>query len=90
MKVTGAICTWNRAKLLDQTLERMKCLEIPEGITWELLIVNNICTDNTDEIIEKHSLTLPIKRLFEPKQGLSNARNCAVESAKEKLYNLDK
>lgn len=85
ISVTVAICTWNRAALLDQTLERMKCLEIPEGVTWELLVVNNNCTDNTDEIIQKHSQALPIKRLFEPKQGHSNARNCAIDHAQGEL-----
>ncbi|MFO0813527.1 MAG: glycosyltransferase [Gemmatales bacterium] len=81
ISVTVAICTWNRAALLDQTLGRMKCLEIPEGVTWELLVVNNNCSDNTDEIIQKHAPVLPLKRLFEPKQGHSNARNCAVQHA---------
>lgn len=80
MKVTVAICTWNRASLLDKTLERMKRLRIPDDISWELLIVNNNSTDNTDEVIAKHSNHLPIRRLLELKQGLSNARNCAIEN----------
>lgn len=85
MKVTVAICTWNRANLLDQTLEHMRSLIIPDGVTWELLVVNNNCTDNTDEVIEKHMQSLPLKRLFEPKQGHSNARNCAIEHARGEL-----
>jgi glucosyl-dolichyl phosphate glucuronosyltransferase len=85
MLVTVAICTWNRSKLLDQTLTRMRELRIPEGLTWELLIVNNNCTDDTDQVISRHSGTLPIKRLFEPKQGHSNARNSAMREARGDL-----
>jgi glucosyl-dolichyl phosphate glucuronosyltransferase len=82
MDITVAICTWNRAAMLDQTLDAIHRLKIPEGISWELVIVNNNCSDNTDEIISKHSGVLPIIRVFEPKQGLSNARNAAVSASK--------
>ena len=85
MYVTVAICTWNRAKLLDQTLSEMQKLRIPEGVGWELLVVNNNSTDETDEVIARHSGRLPIRRLVEPKQGLSNARNCAVAAAQGEL-----
>lgn len=85
MFITVAICTWNRAPLLEQTLEGMKKLRIPEGIRWELLIVNNKCTDDTDQVIARHEGQLPIRRLFESKQGLSNARNCAVAAANGEL-----
>jgi glycosyltransferase involved in cell wall biosynthesis len=85
MHVTVAICTWNRVKLLDQTLARMRELAIPPGVTWELLVVNNNCTDDTDAVIAKHADSLPLRRLFEPKQGLSNARNCAVGATRGEL-----
>ncbi|HYV35953.1 MAG TPA: glycosyltransferase [Gemmataceae bacterium] len=81
MKATVAVCTWNRASLLDQTLTAMRRLHIPEGFDWELLVVNNNCTDDTDAVIAKHSAALPIKRLFEPVSGQSNARNCAIQHA---------
>ncbi|HEV3439729.1 MAG TPA: glycosyltransferase [Gemmata sp.] len=85
MLVTVAMCTWNRAALLDQTLTRMRELRIPAGLTWELLIVNNNSTDNTDEVIDKHTANLPIRRLLEKKQGHSNARNCAIDHAQGEL-----
>ncbi len=53
----------------------------PEGIEWELLVVNNNCTDNTDEIIASFSEKLPIRRLCEERPGLSNARNAAIRVA---------
>ena len=85
MPVTVAVCTWNRARLLDQTLGEMRKLLIPPGVEWELLVVNNNCTDDTDAVIARHGKYLPIRRLFEPKPGLSNARNCAVAAAKGEI-----
>jgi glycosyltransferase involved in cell wall biosynthesis len=62
-------------------------LRIPAGVEWELLVVNNNSPDDTDTVIERHRAIgkLPIQRLFEPKQGLSNARNCAVAAARGDL-----
>ena len=81
MIITVAICTWNRAKLLDQTLAEMRNLHIPQGIEWELLVVNNNCTDDTDIVIAGHSTTLPLRRIFEPTQGQTFARNRAFDEA---------
>jgi glucosyl-dolichyl phosphate glucuronosyltransferase len=79
--ITVAICTWNRCLLLRQALEQMTKLVIPSEIQWELLVVNNNSTDATDEVIVSFSDRLPIRGLFEPKQGLSNARNHALSEA---------
>jgi glycosyltransferase involved in cell wall biosynthesis len=84
MKAPIAICTWNRAALLAQTLERM-CLLNVEGISWELLIVNNNCTDETDTVIERFAGRLPIRRLAEPRPGQCHARNCALRAAAGEL-----
>jgi GT2 family glycosyltransferase len=81
MFLTVAICTWNRAAMLDRVLARMRELQIPAGLDWELLVVNNNSTDPTDEVIDSHLKALPVRRLHEAKPGLSNARNCAVENA---------
>ncbi len=83
--ITVAICTWNRAQLLDRTLNQMRNLQVPPDVDWELLVVNNNCTDDTDAVIARHRGALPIQRLFEPRQGQSNARNCAVSTARGEL-----
>lgn len=79
--VTVAICTWNRDHLLRQTLEEMTRLAVPAGLVWELLVVNNNCTDDTDGVIAAFADRLPIRRLFESQPGLSHARNRAVAEA---------
>jgi glycosyltransferase involved in cell wall biosynthesis len=81
MRLSVAICTWNRSALLDQTLTSFRQLRIPAGLGWEILIVDNNCTDDTPAVIAKHRDALPIVPLLEAKQGQSHARNCATDAA---------
>jgi glycosyltransferase involved in cell wall biosynthesis len=85
MMITVAINTWNRAGLLDQTLSRMHALVVPTAIEWELLVVNNNCTDDTDVVIARHRGRLPLRRLFEPRLGVSHAKNRAIDAARGDL-----
>lgn len=80
--VTVAICTWNRARLLGQTLESFLRLRIPDDVSWELLVVNNDCTDDTDQIVGQYEKRLPIVLCHEPRAGLSSARNHAITRAR--------
>jgi glycosyltransferase involved in cell wall biosynthesis len=82
LSVTIAVCTWNRSNSLRVTLLSLQKLTIPPAIDWEVLIVNNNCSDDTDEVVGQFANNLPIRLLHEKRQGLSNARNCAVEAAK--------
>ena len=83
--LTVAICTWNRCALLEQTLERMRNLVVPPRVRWELLVVNNNCTDQTDTVISSFSERLPIRRIFEPQPGQTYARNSAINAARGEL-----
>lgn len=78
MLITVAICTWNRSRLLREALEQMTKLVLPGGIEWELLVVNNNSTDDTEQVIASFSHRLPIQRIWEPRPGQSNARNAAI------------
>ena len=80
--LTVAICTWNRAALLRQTLEQMTALTIPADVTWELLVVDNNSNDETAVVIGEFVNRLPIRALLESTPGLSNARNTAVAAAR--------
>lgn len=81
VRLSVAICTWNRCELLRQTLEQMTRLRVPAGVTWELLVVNNNCTDATDAVIAGFAARLPVRRIFEATPGQSSARNAAVRAA---------
>lgn len=82
MRVTVGICTWNRCTLLAQGLGELARATVPSGVDWEVLVVNNNSTDATDEVIASFSARLPIRRLFEPTPGKSNALNHAIREAK--------
>ena len=76
MNISVAICTWNRSEFLNQTLKTLTNVRIPQGTSWEVLVVNNNCTDDTDEVVRRYAAVLPVRLLFEPQQGHANARNC--------------
>ncbi len=85
MKITVAICTWNRSALLDQTLEQLTRLEIPSGVTWELVVVNNRSTDSTPAVLERYQSRLPLVAIDEPIPGHCQARNTALNHAQGEL-----
>jgi len=85
VNITVAICTWNRCESLRQTLEYMSRLRVPDGVTWELLLVNNNCTDATDDVCAAFQSRLPIRVLHETRAGLSFARNRAIADAHGEL-----
>lgn len=80
MKILVVICTFNRAHMLRETLNSLVGLNPLRGADWTVLVVNNRCTDDTDQVIAEYSARLPICRAYQPVQGLSNARNAAIAS----------
>ena len=85
MDLSLIICTWNNSERLRITLDAISSCRIPEKLTWELVVVNNNCTDNTDEIITEFRHQLPIYYVRETIQGLSQARNTGLKTAAGKL-----
>ena len=78
LRVTVAICTWNRCDLLQQTLQRLSEVRVPANVRREVVVVNNNCTDRTAEVATAFRDSLALRLLFEPRPGLSNARNRAL------------
>lgn len=85
MLVTIAICTWNRATLLDRTLSGMEELLVPDGTEFEVVVVNNCSTDGTDSVLATFQRRLPLVRVFESRLGHTYARNAAMEQARGEL-----
>ncbi len=80
MRVQIAICTWNRAAVLDRTLDQMRLLTIPADTDLELVIVDNSSNDDTQDVIQHYGSCFHIRSLTERRQGHCYARNCAVEA----------
>jgi glucosyl-dolichyl phosphate glucuronosyltransferase len=82
--VTIAIPTHNRARTLSETLDSLKAIAIPDGVVLECLVIDNASTDETPAAVQAaaHSAPqFPIRRVLEPRQGSSFARNRAVDEA---------
>lgn len=79
--ITLAVCTWNRAALLDQTLTAVAAGARP-GRPWEVLVVDNNSPDHTQEVLAAHRGKLPLRWVKELKQGHCHARNRALDEAR--------
>jgi glycosyltransferase involved in cell wall biosynthesis len=78
--VTIAICTRNRAALLEKAM-RSVLAQADEKV--ELLVVDNGSTDDTPALAKKFAAADPRVKFFtEPETGLSRARNTALKNAK--------
>ncbi len=81
-RVSVVICTRNRSALLDRCLRRIADVATVAGDpAAEILVVDNGSTDDTAAVAERWSSTLDLRCVSEPRRGLSNARNRAIEEA---------
>lgn len=76
------VCTYNNAALLDRALAAISAQKVSSGVDWRVLVVDNNCTDETPEVVEKHerSGAFALHRIVEPSQGLTPARLCGVRN----------
>ena len=81
LKISVAICTWNRCELLANALDRLAGGAQPPRVPWEVLVVNNACSDDTSTVVASFAERLPIQEMFEPEPGLSHARNRALHES---------
>lgn len=79
--VSVMICTWNNSRRLAAALTALSECVIPEQFSWELVIVDNNCTDDTESVVGRFVNVLPIVYLRESRQGLSHARNAGLSVA---------
>ena len=81
--LTAIICTYNRAKYIRPLLESIAANDMPKN-EYEILLVDNNCTDNTREVCEMFAASHPdvqFRYTVEPEQGLSAAKNRGIKEA---------
>jgi glycosyltransferase involved in cell wall biosynthesis len=88
------VCCYNSAARLPTTLEHIAKQEVPAHIAWEVIVVNNNCSDNTAEVArvewDKYGVDLPFRVVDQPIPGLSHAREKGIaESQYEYLLFCD-
>jgi glycosyltransferase involved in cell wall biosynthesis len=76
--ISLVICTRNRSDRLQSCLAAVSTIRCHRR--WEVAIVDNGSTDETAAVIERFIQTnaLPARYVFEPRKGLSYARNAGV------------
>ena len=81
--VSVLICTYNRARLLRETLRALSAMTPPDDFRVEIIVVDNNSTDNTQLVIEEAAgfSPVPIIGLREAAQGKSFALNRGLEAA---------
>jgi len=80
--ISVVVCTYNNAAVLQETLSHLEKQSAP-GVVFEVLVIDNNCTDDTALIVEQFQTRLRhLRRIVEPRQGLMYAR---VRGVRESL-----
>lgn len=80
--ISIVLCTYNNAASLDITLAQLAGTIRNQQSVVEVIVVNNNSPDNTAFITQKYTDEHPtFHYFFEPKQGLSHARNTGLAKA---------
>jgi glycosyltransferase involved in cell wall biosynthesis len=79
------LSTYNRGALLKNALDRL-LLQETSGIDYEILIVDNNSSDDTKQVVLSYiERDVHFRYIFEPRQGLSFARNAGIAAARSDL-----
>jgi glycosyltransferase involved in cell wall biosynthesis len=88
MNITIIIATHKRGQILSKTLESFKGLDV-EGISWEILLVDNAGEKNVEEMVQKYQKDLPIQYfIHNTHKGKNFALNFAIEKTQGDLIVL--
>ena len=81
--ITVIVSTYNRSAELRRMLLSLEACERPHGESWELIVVDNNSADDTASVLAEFSgrSQLPLRPLFEGRQGKSYALNRAIRVA---------
>ena len=90
LDMSVAIPTYNGGDRLAVVLECLRWQLNIHNLSWEIIVVDNNSSDHTAEVVryyqrEWHSHTVPLRYVFEPKQGAAYARQKAIQIAASSL-----
>lgn len=79
--ISVVICTHNRADHLQAAISSLLTQSVSRSL-YEVLVVDNCSTDSTREVVRRYSVDHDVKYIYEPKLGLSHARNAGWRNAR--------
>ena len=84
--ISVIICCYNSENRIAETISYVANQKNTEGIPWEVIVVNNASTDNTDKVAkkewERYKTNVNFKIVDQPILGLSSAKMKGIEEAK--------
>ena len=83
MNISVIICCYNSEQRIVPSLEHLLKQSVPVGLDWEVVLVDNNCTDGTTAVAKdcwEHP-DVPLRIVEEPTPGLSAARDCGVNAS---------
>jgi glucosyl-dolichyl phosphate glucuronosyltransferase len=80
---TVLVCTWNRARRLDETLTSIARMKVPSRLRWEVVVVDNNSSDETAAVVAGRVQSFPtaLHYVFERRQGKSRAMNAGIAAS---------
>ena len=81
--ISVALCTYNRADLLAQTLHSLVGQKV-HGIRFEIVVVDDGSTDRTAAVVDaaRRTAPVPVRYVAQQNRGVGRARNRAVNEAR--------
>jgi glycosyltransferase involved in cell wall biosynthesis len=86
IRISSIVCTYRNPGFLEGAINSLLDQTLPPD-RYEILVVDNNSQDETPEVVRRlGARPLPsLRYVFEPRQGLSHARNRGVEAARGEI-----
>ncbi|MFZ0737775.1 MAG: glycosyltransferase [Candidatus Acidiferrales bacterium] len=87
MRLSAIVCTFNRCEVLRETLRTLDESQLPPGVDWEVLVVDNNSSDGTRSVCESFVERNPgrFRYFFEPRAGKTFALNTGIANAQGEI-----
>ena len=88
MRVSICIPCFNSSARLPETLRHLQKQRTPEGLNWEVIVIDNNSTDDTAAVAVRtwaDCNVAPLRLIREARAGLSNARECGLRESQSEI-----
>ncbi len=82
VRFSAIICTHNRDTYLGAAIDTLLAQDFPD---YEVIVVNNGCTDNTEAVVQSRLGHPRLRYIYEGTLGLSVARNAGAQAAQGEI-----
>jgi glycosyltransferase involved in cell wall biosynthesis len=84
VSIDVVVCTYENVASLEVVLEALAGQDVPAGVDWGVLVVDNNCTDGTPALLKRLEAEgrLPLTTVRETEQGLTPARQRGVHETR--------